>query len=290
MENLKSFQPTLKSEKVVNNICFVRQLNLEKSKRKTQFQKNCYILQSMVKKNFKAQYRNSFLGVLWTVLNPLLNMIVLALVFSQLFGQRAGVGIYPVYLFCANLMFNMMRQITTQSLSCIVSNSGLIKKVKISYSIFPISNMFTALVNFCVSFVALIVVMLIVKQQFYWTILLTITIVPAVLLFSLGIGFVLASLYVFFRDVKHLYDVFLTLWMYLTPIFYTAETLKRAKAVAIINMNPMTHFIKAFRGIIQWGTVPTGKEYLICYAWAIGMFIVGYSIFKLNQKKYILYI
>ena len=182
--------------------------------------KNSYILTVMVKKNFKAQYRNSILGVLWTVLNPLLNMIVMSIVFSKLFSSN-DVGIYPIYLFCGNLMFNMMRQITTQSLGCLVSNSDLIKKVKISYSIFPLSNMFTALVNFGVAFLALLIVMVIVGQQFYWTILLTILIVPAVLLFSLGVGFILSSLYVFFRDVSHLYEVLLTLWMYLTPLFYS---------------------------------------------------------------------
>ena len=252
--------------------------------------KNKYILQALVKRNFKAQYRNSILGVLWTVLNPLLNMIVLSLVFSQLFGNRQGVGIYPVYLFCGNLIFNMMRQITSQSLNSIVNNSGLIKKVKISYSVFPTTTMFTALVNFGVSFIALIFIMLIVKQPFHWTILLTITIIPAVLLFSLGIGFILSSLFVFFRDVKHLYDVFLTLWMYLTPLFYTANSLKNETIIKVIGLNPMTHFITAFRNIIQWGTVPSGVEFLICYGWAFAMLIVGYAIYRLSRKKFILYI
>ncbi len=252
--------------------------------------KNSNILKALVAKNFKSQYRNSILGVLWTVLNPLLNMIVMSLVFSQLFGNRSGVGIYPIYLFCGNLMFNMMRQITSQSLTSMVSNSGLIKKVKISYSVFPISSMFTALVNFGVSFIALIIIMFIVKQQFYWTTLLTVTIVPAVLLFSLGIGLIVASLYVFFRDIKHIYEVFLTLWMYLTPLFYTADSLKSNTIANIINLNPMTHFVTAFRNVIQWGAVPSGIEFLICYGWAFAMLIIGYSIYRLTRKRFILYI
>lgn len=257
---------------------------------KTQLQKNTYILKAMVKKDFKSQYRNSILGALWTVLNPLLNMIVLSLIFSKLFGGRQGVGIYPIYLFCGNLIFNMMRQVTTRSLTCLVGNAGLIKKVKISYSIFPISNMFTALVNFGVAFIALIIVMLIVGQPFYWTILMTVTIVPAVLLFSLGIGFALSSLYVFFRDIKHLYEVFITLWTYLTPIFYTANSLNSATIQKVIGLNPMTQFVTAFRSVIQWGVVPSWQSYLICYSWAFLMLAIGYAIFKLNRKKYILYI
>ena len=142
--------------------------------------------------------------------------------------------------------------------------------------------MFTALVNFGVAFVALMIVMLIVGQPFYWTILMTVTIVPAVLLFSLGIGFALASLYVFFRDVKHLYEVFITLWMYLTPIFYTANSLNSQTIQTVIGINPMTQFVTAFRSIIQWGVVPNWQSYLICYGWAFVMLAIGYVIFKIN--------
>jgi len=180
--------------------------------------------------------------------------------------------------------------VTTQSLDCLVKNSGLIKKVKISYAIFPISNTFTALVNFSVALIALMIVMLIVGQQFYWTLVLIVTIIPAVMLFSLGVGYILSSLFVFFRDIKHLYDVGITLWMYLTPIFYGAKQLGNETVTAIINANPMTHFVTAFRDLVQWGVIPSGMEFLICYAWAIGMFVLGYLIFRLNRKKYILYI
>jgi len=265
-----------------------------KSKKITDFslqmRKNSYILGAMVKKNFKAQYRNSVLGVFWTVLNPLLNMIVLSLVFSRLFNRGGELGIYPVYLLCGNLIMNIMKQVTNKSLGCIVNNASLIKKVKISYAIFPVSNMFTALVNFGVAFIALLIVMLIVGQQFYWTILLTVIIVPAVTLFSLGVGFILSSMFVFFRDIKHLYEVGLTLWTYLTPIFYSAEQLGGGAITTIININPMTQYVTAFRSIIQWGVVPSATTMLICYAWAIGMLIVGYLIFNACRRKYILYI
>lgn len=257
---------------------------------RNKMRKNKYILSAIVSKNFKSQYRNSVLGVFWTVLNPLLNMLVMALVFTELFGNRAGVGIYPVYLFCGNLIFGIMRQITSQSLTSIVDNSGLIKKVRISYSVFPISNMFSALINFGLSFIALIAIMLVVKQKFYWTILLTITIIPAVLLFSLGIGLVLASLYVFFRDIKHIYSVFLTLWTYLTPMFYTVETLKKPAIINIVKLNPMTQYVTMFRNIIQWGTVPGGMHYLFAYGVAIAMFLIGYLFYRLTKKKFILYI
>ena len=256
---------------------------------RNKMRKNKYILGAIITKNFKAQYRNSILGVLWTVLNPLLNMIVLALVFSEMFGKE-GVGNYPVYLFCGTLIFSIMRQSTSQSLTSIVNNSGLIKKVKISYSVFPISNTLLSIINFGLSFVALIAIMLVEGQKFYWTIALTLTIIPAVLMFSLGIGLVLASLYVFFRDVKHIYSVVLTLWTYLTPIFYTAQSLKNPAIIKFIELNPMTQYVTMFRDIIQWGNIPSWGTYFYGYAFALGMWGIGYLIYRLVRKKFILYI
>lgn len=250
--------------------------------------KNANILSAMVRRNFKSQYRNSILGAFWTVLNPLLNTLILSFVFSGFFGGTDLV--YAVYIFSGNLIFNIMRQITAQSLECLVSNSDLIKKVKISYAIFPVSNMFTALVNFGVAFIALLFVMLIVGQTFHWEIVFIITLLPAVLLFSLGVGFVLSSMFVFFRDIKHLYDVFLTLWMYMTPIFYNISMFEgRDLVVNVITINPMYQYVTMFRNMIG-GVIPSATTYLIAYAWAIGMVLIGYTIFKLNRKKYILYI
>ncbi len=253
-----------------------------------QTRKNSYVLRAMVKKNFKAQYRGSFLGILWTVLNPLLNMLVLSFVFSNIFGR--GIDYYPVYVLCGTIIFNILRQITTQSLTCLVGNSGILKKTKVAYSVLPMSNTFTAIVNFFFSFISLIFVMLIVKQPFHWTILMTVVILPAIVMFSLGIGYFLASLYTFFRDIKHFYSVGLTLWQYLTPIFYTATTIGGGIAMKVINLNPMTVYVTAFRDIIQQGVIPSGINFLIMYGWAFGMLLFGYLVFKLNRKKYILYI
>ena len=268
-------------------------LKVKKSRRNEyleQMKKNSYILSAMVKRNFKVQYRGSFLGVLWTILNPLLNMIVLALVFSNFFGGSPEVGIYSIYLLVGTIIFNIVRQSTFQSVDSLVSNADLIKKVKISYGIFPLSNMFSSLVNFGMSFIALIGVMLVFGQTFYWSLLMVITIIPAILLFSLGISLFLSATYVFFRDIRHLYDVGMTLWYYLTPIFYTASIIDISWVSKIVHLNPMYHFVTAARGMVQWGTIPTGVEYLIMYGWGIGLLLFGYLVFRALRRKYILYI
>ena len=119
---------------------------------------------------------------------------------------------------------------------------------------------------------------------------LTVTIIPALLCFSLGLGLILASLYVFFRDIKHIYSVAITLWMYLTPLFYTVDGLKNPTIMKFIKINPMTQFVTMFRDMIQWGSVPSWGAYLYAYAFGLGMWGIGYLFYRLLRKKFILYI
>lgn len=254
--------------------------------------KNSYIVKAMVVKNVKEQYRNSVLGILWTVLNPLLNMIVMAIVFSNLFGRGGNIVDYPVYILSGSITFSLMRFTTETSLGSIVYNADLIKKVKISYEVFPVSNMFSGLVNFFFSFIALIVV-IIVRPNISLSLglLWTVVYLPSILLFSLGIGFVLCSLYVYFRDVKHLYNVICTLWMYITPVFYTMESLNLKKGMVntIMTINPMRLYVDVFRGIVMEGVL-YWKILLICYAIGIVMATIGVIFFRLTKRKFILHI
>ena len=258
----------------------------------TNTKKNSYIVRAMVVKNVKEQYRNSVLGILWTVLNPLLNMIVMALVFSNLFGRQIEFADYPVYILSGSIVFTLMRSITERSLGCIVNNASLIKKVKIDYEVFPVSNMFSGLVNFFFSFIALLVVVIIrPKAYLSFSMLLTVVYIPSVLLFSLGLGYILCSMFVYFRDIRHLYSVFVTLWMYLTPIFYNFESLdiKQGFAATIMKLNPMLYYVNLFRDII----FNTGMDWAmlgICYLIGIATAILGRIFFKLTKRKFILHI
>ncbi|MBQ9791247.1 MAG: ABC transporter permease [Clostridia bacterium] len=256
------------------------------------FKKNSYIVRAMVVKNVKEQYRNSVLGILWTVLNPLLNMAVMAVVFSNLFGRGDGIADYPVYILSGSIIFTLMRSITESSLGSIVYNADLIKKVKISYEVFPVSNMFSGLVNFFFSFIALLVVVIIRPNVgLSFSLLWTIIYIPSILLFSLGIGYVLCSMFVYFRDIKHLYTVFTTLWMYLTPVFYTVESLNLKKGLVgtIISLNPMYYYVEVFRGIVLNGIVDWHNLF-ICYLVGFVFAILGSIFFKLTKRKFILHI
>ena len=233
--------------------------------RKKEFVKNCNIVKQLVIRSVKVQYRNSVIGIFWTILNPLLNMLVMYLVFSNMFGRSAGTTptdaeTYALYLLCGNIVFGMMRTSTYQALPSLVQNRGLLTKNKISYNVFPLSHTLSAMVNFAFSFIALLGVMFVVWLQgeavFSVNIFLIFVMLPALFLFCYGLSLVLSALYTFFRDIMHFYNVFLTLWMYLTPIFYGVSVFedkadfKSTFMYTIIRCNPMYYFVEYFRAVV----------------------------------------
>lgn len=270
---------------------------IKKSKMKAnalQLKKSMVVLSSMVEKNIKNQYRRSMLGIVWTVLNPLLNMIVMAFVFSSIFGRADIEMDYPVYVLSGTIVFTLMRVSTSESLTCMVDNYDLLTKTRVPYAVFPVSHTFSSTVNFGFSLIALIIVMLVRipnGAEFHWTLFMIVfPWLPSLMLFSLGLSFILSSIYVRFRDIKHIYSVFLTLWTYLTPIFYTLSTLNLSEtSLKIMNLNPMLHYLNYFRSLIM-GVVPSLTEHLICYGVGIFVFAIGLLIFNLSKKKFILYI
>lgn len=258
-----------------------------------QFKKSMVVLGSLVGKNIKNQYRRSVLGILWTVLNPLLNMLVMAFVFGNFFKNDISMD-YPVYVLSGNIVFSLMRSATTSSLTCMVNNYDLLTKTRIPYAVFPISNVLSSTVNFGFSLVALVIVMLVRMSAgvtFHWTMILIIFAwLPAILFFSAGISFILSVVYVRFRDIKHLYSVFLTLWMYSTPVFYSLDKMNLGKGyLTAMSFNPMLHYLQSFRDLVN-GTIPSGKEFLICYGVGLGCLGLGYLIFRLSRKRLLLYI
>ena len=275
-------------------------------KKSKSFKKNANIVRELVIKNVKLQYRNSVIGALWTVLNPLLNMLVMYFVFSTIFDFRSQdeEEWYALYILCGNIMFSFIRNATTQSLPSIVQNRGLLTKNKISEYVFPISKNLSAVVNFAFSMIALIGVMAVVSffapgSAFSYTLIFVFLMLPALFLFSFGLSLVLSSLYVFFRDIQHFYTVFLTLWTYLTPIFWNVNVLADKKETkylileTVVNLNPMFHFVEYFRDIVYRCSV-SGASVLETFSSLAVLYIIGgvalgigILIFALTRHKFI---
>lgn len=273
-------------------------------KQEKEFIKNVNIVKQLVKRNVKVQYRNSAIGVLWTVLNPLLNMLVMFLVFSSFFAPSGDEkSTYALYLLCGNIVFGMLRTATTQSLPSLVHNRGLLTKNKMSYNVFPLSCNLSALVNFAFSFIALFIVMGVVwfgfgvENVFSANIFLTLVMLPALFLFTYGLSLILTSLYVFFRDIMHFYTVFLTLWTYLTPIFYTTDRFANAGTfgkimLTVVKLNPMYHFVEYFRDIAYRCAVfgvalPSFGDTMLLYIIGIISVLIGAIVFLSTKRRFI---
>lgn len=252
--------------------------------------RDLFILRQLVSKDFKLKYRRSALGVLWSVLNPLLMMVVMAAVFSSFMRYSdPTIGNYPLYLILGNTAWQLMADGTTQGMQSILGASALLKKVKINRVVFPVQKVLFGLVNYAFSLVAVALVMLFFRIPLTPLVLLLPVIVLLLGVFCVGLSLLLSAAAVFFRDVIHLWGVFLTAWMYATPLFYPFSILPGWMQM-VEGFNPMYCYITAIRDVLLWQQLPTASLMLRCVLFAIVPLVVGVLAFKRNEHKFILYI
>ena len=256
-----------------------------------------YLLYNLIAKEFKLKYRRSVLGVVWSVLNPLLMMIVMALIFSNVFRFEFSMYPFAVYLILGQTIFAIFQDGTNGALRSIVDSASLIKKIKINKIIFPTEKVLFAVVNFFFSLIAVIAVMVFFGMVPSPYALLTPVLVALLTIFTLGVGYIISALAVFFRDVIHLWSVLTTIWFYFTPIFWPYEVLANVGlpwVVDLVQFNPMYHFVSAFRQMVTGIALPSdlslGIEFALCAAFAFVTVGVGVLVFKKLEKKFILYV
>ena len=246
------------------------------------------LLLELVSRDIKLKYRRSFLGYLWSVLNPLMTMIVMTCVFSTMFNRN--IENFPVYLFTGQLMFNYMNLSTRQAIFSITGNSSLLKKVYLPKYIFVFSKISSGLVDFLFSCVALGLVMIVTGASFSWYNLLFPLVAIQLYVFCLGLGMFLAQANVFFRDIQYIYNAVTTAWLYATPIFYPTEMLPNWVQFLVTHFNPLYFYIAQFRDLIYYGQLPHKEPVILGIGTAIIMLLVGSVCFKKNQDRFILYI
>lgn len=244
-------------------------------------------LKELVKRDFKRKYYKSVLGVLWTLLNPLLMMTVKMLVFSYLFSK--SIENYPVYYLCGWLLFNFNSDATNQGLHSIVSNSVLIKKIYIPPYIFCVSTTILALINKLIAMLPLFVIMAITGVPFRWTLLLIPLLIVPLFFFSMGISLALSAMGVYFRDLFHLYSSITLAWMYLTPIFYPIEIVPE-RFLILWNFNPLFHFANIMRGLVLYGTLPDPVTIIYALTYSALAMGLGVTLYAKLEKNFSLHI
>ena len=248
-------------------------------------QKYKFLMQQLVQRDFKTKYKRSVLGVLWSFLNPLLTMFVQYMVFSTIF--KSDIPNFPVYLLSGVVVFNFFTEACGMGLMSIVGNASLITKVYMPKYIYPVSRVFSSVINLLLALIPLLIVMAITKTGFGLPLLLVPFGLICTIIFCIGMSLILSSAMIFFRDTQFLWNVVSLLWMYATPLFYP-ESIIPEKFSLIIKLNPMYHFIRFVRTCILNGVSPEPKAYLICIICSLLSLLVGLLIFKKTQDKFVL--
>ena len=238
--------------------------------------------------SWSLKYRRSVLGYIWSVLNPLLIMVVMTVVFSAMF--KKNIENYPIYLLTGRVLFEFMRMATQNGLKSVTNNASLLKKTYIPKYIFTLSKVTSTMIDSVFSLGAFFIVMIATRSAFYWTMLYLVVIIMQVYIFSLGLTFLLAALEVFFRDMEYIYHAFITAWMYLTPLFYPIENLPHLLQVIIKGFNPMYYYIAAFRDITLAGRMPGPRLVVGGWLWAFAALVLGLYVFQKKKDEFILHI
>lgn len=237
----------------------------------------------LVRRDLTARYKRSVLGIAWTMLNPLGMMIVLSIVFSQVF--RVDMVGYPAYVLSGIIAWTFFAQTSSAAINALVWGGDLLSRIYIPRSTFAISSIITGLINLTLSMVPLLGVMLVIGIHLNWTLLLAPIAMIPLALFSLGIGLLISTIGIYFADVVEMYNILLTAWMYLTPIIYPLTILPEY-VYKWVRFNPMVHIVELFRGLVFYGTLPTLSTWLLAFGSALVMFVLGWLIFTGKSDEF----
>lgn len=251
------------------------------------FRKYSFLMKQLILRDFKSRYKRSVLGILWSFLNPLLTMLVQYVVFSALF--RSDIPNYALYLLSGIVCFNFFSEATSVASQSIVANTPLITKVYVPKIIYPTASVVSSTINLLLSVIPLIIVMLITGAYPKPAILLLPYGLLCLILFSTGVGLILATGMVFFKDIQFLWNILVMLWMYLTPIFYP-ESIIPSSLLPLYRCNPMYQVVTFCRTILLDGVSPAPGAYAACFLCAAIPMAVGLALFRKKQDEFILHL
>ncbi len=249
--------------------------------------KRQFLFEELVKRDFNQKYKRTLLGMGWSLLSPLLHLSVMSLIFGQVFGRK--MEHYTIYLFCGNLVYSYFKESTVSGMNALWVNSKIFSKINVPKYLFllskNVSSLITFLINLCVFFVFVIVDKVPVGIHF----IALIYPVFCLVIFNIGIGLILSALFVFFTDIRYIYDIVTLLLMYMSAIFYDASTLT-VSLQKLLLCNPVYCYISYFRSIVLKGCLPSLSLHLLCAFYAVAALTLGVLIYKKNNHKFLYYV
>ena len=253
----------------------------------TLIQKNKFLFEELVSRDFKIKYKRTVLGMAWSVLSPLMTLLVMRLVFTQFFGR--GMEHYTTYLFCGNLIFSCFNESTSQGMTSLMGNANIFTKVNVPKYLFLLSKNVQTLINFALTLAVFFVFCLLDQITFTWKFILLLYPVLCLVLFNIGVGMVLSALFVFFRDVQYLWTIFTQLLMYMSAIFYTIDQYSYTVQCLFL-LNPVYLFIRYFRKIVIETTIPTIWFHLLMAFWVTVVLGLGCWMYKKYNTRFLYYV
>lgn len=260
------------------------------------FKRYQFLMSQLISRDFKVKYKRSVLGVVWSLLYPVLMMAVMAMVFSQMFKFKVEGINYLVYLMTGIVMFQYFSEASNTAMTSVVGNFGLLNKVYIPKYIFPLAKCLFVGINFVLTLIPWFVLILLTQfglgqypASINWYYLILPYIFLCLFIFTVGMGLLLSCISVFLRDVFYIYGIVLTIWQYFTPVFYSIEILPPSLQ-GLFKFNPLYQFITAAREIVLYGQCPSILSIVIMGLMAVGTLLIGGIVFKKNQDKFIYYI
>ena len=249
--------------------------------------KDRFILEELTKRDFKHKYKRTILGMGWSLLSPLLQLLVMRIVFTHFFGRN--MPYYTTYLFAGNLMFSFFRESTNNSMTALVSNARIITKINSPKYLFLLSKNIAAIISFGITLIVFFLFAVIDGVPFHWTVFLMIYPMLLITVFNIGAGLILSALDVFFRDIQYLYSIFLLLLSYVSAIFYYVDSFP-VNMQRLFLLNPVYCFIKYVRTIVINGTVPSVGLHLLLLLYSGIALAAGAIIYKTQNQKFLFYL
>ena len=246
-----------------------------------------FLFEELVKRDFKQKYKRTVLGMAWSVLSPLLTLLVMRLVFTQFFGRDSPY--YTTYLFCGNLVFSFFSQATTQGMSSLLSNAHIFTKVNVPKYIFLLARNAQCLINFGLTLIVFFLFCVLDHITFTWRFIMLLYPICCLMLLNVGIGLILSALYVFFRDMEYLWNVFIQLLMYASAIFYSVDNYS-PQVQRVFLANPVFLNIKYFRLVVIDAAIPSLSFHLLMILEALIAVGFGGWMYKKYNHQFLYYL
>ncbi|MDL2318123.1 ABC transporter permease [Eubacteriales bacterium OttesenSCG-928-A19] len=246
-----------------------------------------FLFVELIKRDFKKKYKRTFFGMLWSVISPLLQLLVMSLVFRQFFGRNTPH--YTIYLFSGNLIFSYFSDATNGGMRSLLSNASIFSRVNVPKYMFLFSRVLQSFINFLLTLAVYFIFVAIDGVPFSLSFFALIYPILCLTVFNIGVGMILSALYVFFRDIEYLYSVFTMLLMYVSAIFYTIDAYA-PHIQRLFLCNPIYVYIKYFRVVVLEGHLPSLEYHLLGAGYALVVFVIGFLIYRKYNYKFLYYV